>query len=411
MIDSNWGLERLRAGQPLRIAAGGLTRSGSTWQFMALVLLLEAVVERYSSFEDEGARTVHAAYGHQQELLDICLGERYCVVKTHEMMPDVVPRVDAIFVSHRNVRDVLASSARIFSSCLLYGNQPLAAYFEMYASWLPYACHDMQYETKVAEGDAMTVRRHAASLGVPCSEALAAEIAARLEWLTHGGAHGDLTPQQRRDLARDFPVGRSLDGTPTHITSTSHDAEHAGQVRLKEASTLRHCNRTAELALVEDGFGRWMVEHGYYVDEADAARLNRSSNAFVAGLPQAAELMGMRPLGWASGGLCPRRTRWTEDLRRAGVMSYSQTRINFTGGPHSLKNGYDAVSPAEAVQALHVLALYLVQEAIRTIPRLLRYAVLGCFLLAAGYAFRELQRSDQRSLQQKRLADARKCAV
>jgi hypothetical protein len=189
LIEPKWGLERIRAGQPLRIAVGGLSRSGSTWQFMVLVLLLEAVVERHSSLEEEEAREVHLAYGHRQVDMDGCLSKTYCVAKAHELMPDVVARVDAIFVSHRDLRAVLASSARIFSSCLLYGTQPLMTYFEMYAAWLPYASHDMQYEAKLADGEVLTVTPpHAARLvpsrrvaprPVPSRRVLSRAVAAR----------------------------------------------------------------------------------------------------------------------------------------------------------------------------------------------------------------------------------------
>ena len=394
-VVGHWGLHRIRNGQPLRIAAGGLSRSGSTWQYVMLTLLLEEIVERYSTIEDEEERAVHSTYSHRQEDLDGCLAKRYCVVKAHEFMPDVVARVDAIFVSHRDARAVLESSAKFFSSCLYYGNQPLAAYFEMYAQWLPYAQHDMQFEAKKKEGDVVTIRRHAASLGVPCADdACAGEIASRIKRINDGSGGEDLTPL-------DLQLGQALH-MDTHITGRGAGGTMSVH-KSREAAALRHCNRTSELQLVEDGWGKWLARQGYWENEAEKERLEQSSNSFIDGLPQTAELMGEKPIGTASGSQIPRRTAWRTSLEQSSVWSYSQNRVNHTrGGPHSVAEGYAAVADADVGEAFDemkhaadTLVRYALQNFLWAIPTLLkRLGQLG-LCACAFLAFRELRKGER----------------
>ena len=68
-------------------------------------------------------------------------------------------QADAVFLTHRDPRDALLSSAQKISSCLAYGTQPLLSAFAHYASWYPHACHDMRYEDMIAGGAARTHSR------------------------------------------------------------------------------------------------------------------------------------------------------------------------------------------------------------------------------------------------------------
>ena len=65
-------MQRLQAGRPLRIVAAGLSRSGSTYQFNMLRLLLMYAVERY--VPGGSAEMVHSAHGHKMDELQ----ERHC---------------------------------------------------------------------------------------------------------------------------------------------------------------------------------------------------------------------------------------------------------------------------------------------------------------------------------------------
>ena len=97
---AEWGVGRIRRGEPLRVVASGLSRSGSTWQYIMLVLLVEAAVEMHSPLP-RAERTVHSAFGHDADAFTNCLAQRYCVCKSHEHLPDVLLRVHAVFTAHR----------------------------------------------------------------------------------------------------------------------------------------------------------------------------------------------------------------------------------------------------------------------------------------------------------------------
>ena len=405
--DARWGLRRIQNGEPVRIAAAGLSRSGSTWQFIMLTLLLEAVVEQHSPL-GLAEREVVTAFGKVQESFDVCLAQRYCVAKSHAMLPDVLFRVDAVFVSHRDVRTLLQSTARFFSSCLYYGTQPVAPFFAHYAAWLPHACYDMQYEAHQKEGDAVSIQRHARQLGVPCSEELAREIAHRIAKLTHGGGGGgkdgggggeggdsrpgSMSLQEQRDARRDFALAKDADGTtPTHMTSDpSNPLQARGVVGRREAAVALHCPRDEERRLVEAGWGRWLVHKGYARDDAEAARLRDGGNGFVEALAQQAVLMGDQPLGWAeSQGACPRRSGWAAELDSAHTWAYSLLRVNRSeGAPHSAAN--IGVAPAgwtDVEAAVHVLGMYAAQTVlvplIDGLPQLLCGCVGCCIGLGA----------------------------
>ena len=141
-----WAMHRLRTGGSVRIVAGGLSRSGSTWQFNALRILMQHAAKSVGLPES----TVSSAHGHSIDDLQPCLKERICVVKVHEFLPRVLVQADAVFVTHRDPRDVLLSSAQKIEACLLAGKQPLESAFRSYAAWVPHACHDMRYEQMVA---------------------------------------------------------------------------------------------------------------------------------------------------------------------------------------------------------------------------------------------------------------------
>ena len=141
-----WAMHRLRNGGSVRIVAGGLSRSGSTWQFNALRILMQHAAKSVGLPES----TVSSAHGHSIDDLQPCLKERICVVKVHEFLPRVLVQADAVFVTHRDPRDVLLSSAQKIEACLLAGKQPLESAFRSYAAWVPHACHDMRYEQMVA---------------------------------------------------------------------------------------------------------------------------------------------------------------------------------------------------------------------------------------------------------------------
>ena len=144
-------------------------------------------------------------------------------------MPDLLARTHAVFLTHRDPRDALLSSAQKISSCLAYGTQPLLSAFTHYASWLPYACFDMRYESMIAEGVAVTLRRHLRHLGLPANLSTLSLLTKRLHELTHkpkpteadavqtGMMPGHVTfvttdPEARRPRPRGPPPAQPHDG-------------------------------------------------------------------------------------------------------------------------------------------------------------------------------------------------------
>ena len=108
----DWGLRRLREGRPMRLVAAGLSRSGSTWQFNALRLLLRHAVRRWGNAT--GPVVVRSAHGHAIGEVQDALAHPYAVVKIHEYTPDVLLRVHAVLVTHRDLRDAWPPTWRRF---------------------------------------------------------------------------------------------------------------------------------------------------------------------------------------------------------------------------------------------------------------------------------------------------------
>ena len=126
-------------GGSARVVAG-LSRSGSTWQFNALRILLQHAAAAAGLAESE----VGSAHGHSIDELQPCLNKRVCVVKVHEFMPRVLLQADAVFLTHRDPRDALLSSAQKISSCLAYGTQPLEHFPRMRRGCRTRARHEVR---------------------------------------------------------------------------------------------------------------------------------------------------------------------------------------------------------------------------------------------------------------------------
>lgn len=99
-----WVARRVAAAKPIRVVAAGLSRSGSTLQFLALRLLLTHAIGSHG----RPGLTLQTAHGHAVDRdMQACLDSRYCLLKVHEFLPGVLARVDAVFVTHRDPRDAL----------------------------------------------------------------------------------------------------------------------------------------------------------------------------------------------------------------------------------------------------------------------------------------------------------------
>ena len=360
-------MQRKLPGGSVRVVAAGLSRSGSTWQFNALRILLQHAAAAAGLAESE----VGSAHGHSIDELQPCLNKRVCVVKVHEFMPRVLLQADAVFLTHRDPRDVLLSSAQKIEACLLYGKQPLEAAFRAYASWLPYACHDMRYEDMVTEGAVGELRRLMGALGIDEASVRLLDVAKQLGEVTHR-AEPNEKQQQQTGL---------MPGHLTHLTTDPGAHDVFSDVVARGAFSKR-CNLTAEIELIELGFGEWLTLQRYplrptppHAADALFAKVGREAalaaapepsayqkmvsessakhaallgpnasrsapppppllsppppltlewptNFFIDSLPQAPWLMrDERSAGPAQ--TCPLRSRWRELVGAAGIWGYS----------------------------------------------------------------------------------------
>lgn len=135
---------------PRLVVCAGLIRSGSTWQFNAVRVILETAT----------GKPVTTAHGHDgAALLKSCEGAEHCVVKLHEFDRAVLERADMVLVSHRDLRDCLLSTALMFGAC--YDAQPFAmnhvnnhtlvSMFGHFEQWAAHAAYSMAYANLAAD--------------------------------------------------------------------------------------------------------------------------------------------------------------------------------------------------------------------------------------------------------------------
>ena len=84
-----------------RVIASGMTRSGSTWQYNAIRMILES--DGVCGGPGNVAHSIahpdnHEAYSHLKHVL---LSSRCAVIKAHEFHAGLLPAADYVFSSHR----------------------------------------------------------------------------------------------------------------------------------------------------------------------------------------------------------------------------------------------------------------------------------------------------------------------
>lgn len=135
----------------LRIIAAGLGRSGSTWQFNVLIVLL-----KMAGFD------VASSHGQLDDKFAVMNRSMHCnvaVIKVHQFHPLLLARADYVFTSHRDPRDAVMSLIDLGVGLFW------AQYWAEYQRWSAFACYDMAYESMWADPGA-EVRRMAAVLGL-----------------------------------------------------------------------------------------------------------------------------------------------------------------------------------------------------------------------------------------------------
>lgn len=205
----------LSIGWKMTVVCAGMYRSGSTWLFNAVRIMVQR------SIGPVGVAT------EPEEMVGF---DNY-VVKTHGFGEELYRRADVVLVSHRDLRDVVASCHRMFKMPLTIDTAREA--LGHYLAWLKYAKYDMRYETMM-EDPAKEVERIAQSLGLVVD---APSIAMELSQLSF------VLPSKRGHDKTTFLH-------PNHITN----GKHGSWVGLLPTETAN--NITIE-------FSDWMKSNGY----------------------------------------------------------------------------------------------------------------------------------------------------
>jgi hypothetical protein len=125
-------LPRRRVNLPdvLYICAG-MPRSGSTWLFNAVRLLLVHA----------GAPDIAGGYVGQ---LDELLTHRTVLVKLHPFQADLAAQADVVVTSHRDLRDIAASMQRHYQDT--YSAVKMNEWVKSQVKWAQFAAYDLHYE-------------------------------------------------------------------------------------------------------------------------------------------------------------------------------------------------------------------------------------------------------------------------
>jgi hypothetical protein len=207
--------------------ATGMHRSGSTWQFNALRLLLEHA----------GQAPTAGAWPERATLVQAANS----VIKLHRPDEELAAQTAMIFTCHRDLRDLVASHHRMFGRSALPPEAAgvLRPIMESYTYWSTLAVYDMPYEQMIADKPA-ELGRLATALGLAPGLDFAA-ISAEIDAL-------------RFESSREMPGGYDaatmlFDG---HITNGQHGSW---------TGTLS----AEEVAEIETEYGSWLTAHGYEV--------------------------------------------------------------------------------------------------------------------------------------------------
>lgn len=152
------------------ILSAGMPRSGSTWMYNALRLLILHSDKGYDDF----------SCGWIGDLDDIQV-KRKMLIKIHQYSEEIVEKSQMIFYSYRDIRDAMASAFRKFN---LTPTIELADYLvNQHKKWTAVANHTMKYEAMMANQE-LELIRIAKHLGI--SDADGHNIKKEIDQLNYG---------------------------------------------------------------------------------------------------------------------------------------------------------------------------------------------------------------------------------
>lgn len=218
--------------QSYRIIAAGNVRSGSTWQYNALRLLLQQKLVAENRTE-----IVQFSAGHLRELPRLraaLLSSNFSVIKLHEFDASVLSLADFVFTSHRDPRDVYVSieDLGVFS-----GGMELEASTSSYNQWLEYSCYDLKYEEMISD-PLRELDRMASALGIPRK-------------------YLDL-PRILLEIAKYYDEARSKK-SDWHPISAFHEKH----IQHPIPGNWKSYPNQKKIAAIEEQYGEWMMDRGY----------------------------------------------------------------------------------------------------------------------------------------------------
>ncbi len=211
----------------------GLCRSGSTWQYNAVRLILQK-----SSTPD----LVSGWIAEKESLLS----HQNVVIKIHSYDESLAAKADVILTSHRDLRDVAASLYRKFN--VEFSLETMREKFRDYVLWAKVANHDLHYENLLTDR-MRELKNTAAALGLS---------SAALAQLPYEKILQELEGEQ-------FDESRS--------TSLGHDAVnllHNGHITDGRHGSWKNCVPPEIVSAIEQEFADWMISKGYTGGRLDA---------------------------------------------------------------------------------------------------------------------------------------------
>jgi len=204
----------------------GMYRSGSTWLYNAVRLILRHV----------GTPGLAAGVIGERERL---LAHANTVIKVHAFDADLASRKSIALTSHRDLRDIAASLVRKFGT-----NSPLASLRENvdhHARWARVAAYDLRYEDLLTDKPGQ-VERLAGALRIP---------AAALAALDYGAIAQEVEAEQ-------FDERRS---TPERYDAVN--LLHEGHVTDGRHGSWEGTLPAALVRAIEREFRPWLAARGY----------------------------------------------------------------------------------------------------------------------------------------------------